>query len=40
MSPTKPLSILIDDAIENDIDFQIEEENSEPEQLELIEEGQ
>lgn len=38
MSPTKPLSMLIDDAIENDVDFQIEQENYEPEQLDLIEE--
>lgn len=37
MSPNKPLSMLIDESIERDVDWMIEQDHSEPEQIELFE---
>lgn len=40
MSPIKPLSLLIDEVIENEIDTWIEEKHREPEQEDFVlEEG-
>lgn len=36
MSPQKPFDVLVEDVIETDIDWMIEQDHSEPEQLDLI----